>query len=207
MDRPLPPGFESRCQAIAREQASRQGAHWWHASGQTATGQTLWRTVVPVVLMALALIGAGIGVLSYVTGRSNTVLAAQLTADHVKCFAVFRPREVTGGDARLAERQLASGGLHVHVPSSSREEGLRLLGVRRCLYADGMVPHVMYEANGRPLSLFKLEGLQRPAQVLSSLGHQCRIWQRGGSTFVLVGPGDAGPALERVARYVEQEAR
>jgi anti-sigma factor RsiW len=186
-DQPLPPGLETRCQALARELGGRRAV-------------TGGRRLAVAGLVAVL-------ILQVLTGRSTAVLAAQLTMDHVKCFAVFMPRETTGGEAGRAEQQLASYGWQMRVPASSPEAGLRLLGVRRCLYADGKVPHVMYEANGKPLSLFALEGLVRPAAIVSSLGHQCRIWQRDNRTFVLVGPGDAGPELARIARYVEREAR
>jgi hypothetical protein len=148
-----------------------------------------------------------LGVLPTLTGRSTALLAAQLTADHVKCFALFAPRETTGGDATVAERQLASYGWQMHVPPSAPQDGLRLLGVRRCVYAQGQIPHVMYEAHGRPMSLFKLVGAVRPASVVSSFGHECRIWQRNGQTFVLVGPKDATGDLTRINEYVEREAR
>ena len=36
----------------------------------------------------------------------------------------------------------------VHIPPSSTEDGVQLLGARRCLYGDGIVPHVMYRVNG-----------------------------------------------------------
>ena len=190
----LPPGLESRCRALAREQAARAGV-----SG--------WRRMVPLAVAAVLLLALGVGVLPSLTGRSTSLLAAQLTADHVKCFAVFTPRETTGADAQAAEQQLASYGWRMHVPPSSPRDGLKLLGVRRCLYAQGQIPHVMYEAQGKPISLFKLAGNTRPASVVSSFGHECRIWQRDGETFVLVGPKDTGEEMERIHEYVEREAR
>ena len=39
------------------------------------------------------------------------------------------------------------------------------MNARRCLYADGRIPHLMYEANGQDMSLFILEGDSRePAE-------------------------------------------
>ena len=51
--------------------------------------------------------------------------------------------------------------------------GLQLVGARRCLYADGLIPHVMYRANGQDVSLFVLNGVTRnpirPGHVRASL--------------------------------------
>lgn len=149
---------------------------------------------------------AAIFVLQALSGRSTAVLAAQLAADHVKCFTVFKPNTATGANPRMAERQLAAHGWQMQVPASVPDEGVRLLGARRCLYAKGTMPHVMYEVNGRPVSLFKLPGV-RPAQVLTSVGHVCRVWQRDGCTFVLVAQASAGAELARVAGHFEREAR
>ncbi len=193
-NQPLPPGLESRGASIVREPA---------ASGRT----TGWLARLLPVGGAVLLVVAGIGLLAVLTGRSNAVLAAQLAADHVKCFAVFAPRAATGEDARGAERQLASYGWNMRVPPSSPEHGLRLLGVRRCLSGAGEMPHVMYDVNGTHVSLFKFNGVEHGTATVTSLGHQCRIWQRDGCTFVLVGPDAAGPELTQIARYVEEQAR
>ena len=53
-------------------------------------------------------------------------------------------------------------GWDVHVPPSSPPDGVQLIGARRCLYADGRIPHVMYRVNGQDVSLFVLEGVTRP---------------------------------------------
>ncbi len=186
----LPPGLATRCQAaLCVTTAGDTRFTWWRA----------WMPLAAAVLVVVA----GVVVL---TGRSNALLAAQLTADHLKCFAVFTPREATGRDARVAEQQLAEYGWRVRVPASSSELDLQLLGVRRCLYAEGTLPHVMYTVHGRPVSLFSLAEGMRPSAVVDALGHESHIWQRGGRTFVLVAPRDAGP-MAAVAQYLEQEAR
>jgi len=191
----LPPGLRSRCEALAREHAR-------------VTRVASWRMrLMPLALAATAVIITALVVLSVATRRSNSLLAAQLTADHVKCFKMFVP----GEEARAAdvESQLEEKyGWDMHVPPSSPENDVRLLGGRRCLYADGAMPHVMYAgANATPISLFKLEGIQRSKAEVTSLGHVCRIWTRGGNTYVLVAPQSAAQELHRVAQYVEREAR
>jgi len=186
---PLPPGLATRCQAAMRAEAEPRGV-------------PLWRRWMPAAAALVALV-AGVVLL---TGRSNALLAAQLTVDHLKCFAVSATREATGTDPHAAERQLAEYGWSVRVPASAAAHGLQLVGVRRCLYAEGTLPHVMYTVRGRPVSLFSLAEGVRPAGVVDALGHQSRIWQRGGRTFVMVAPEDAGP-MAAVAQYLEQEAR
>jgi hypothetical protein len=95
----------------------------------------------------------------------------------------------------------------MHVPPSSPEPQLRLIGGRRCLYADGLVPHLMYQAGSDQVSLFRLDGVTRKNSDITSLGYRCRIWSRGGNTFVLVAPDRTTPELTRIARYVEEQAR
>jgi anti-sigma factor RsiW len=189
---PLPPGLRTRCAAIAHEHA------------RAASGS--WRTrLIPASLVVALVLLTAFAILPLATARSNTLLAAQLTADHAKCFRVFPP---PGGDldARAAEERLASlYGWDIHVPPSSPRDGVRLLGVRRCLYGDGRVPHLLYDADGHPLSLFVIEGIARPGADVTAFGHRSRIWSRGSTTFVLVSPASAGD-LTRAVSYVRQEA-
>jgi anti-sigma factor RsiW len=96
-------------------------------------------------------------------------------------------------------------GWTVRVPPSSPEDGVQLIGARRCLYADGRIPHVMYRVNGQDVSLFLLEGVVRNDSDVTALGHRSRIWSRGGTTYVLVGPDGAGD-LTTAVRYIMREA-
>jgi anti-sigma factor RsiW len=193
-DTPLPPGLRTRCEALAREHSRVRTAASWRAR------------LVPLTMIATVVILAGVAIASLATRRSDALLAAQLTADHVKCFKAFVPDPTS---AQEVERRFATSyGWAMHVPPSSADAGVRLLGGRRCLYADGTVPHVMYETGqAERVSLFRLEGSTRADADLTSLGHRCRIWSRGGNTYVLVAPESASSSLTRVARYVEREAR
>jgi anti-sigma factor RsiW len=188
---PLPPGLRTRCQALA--------------SGETTTRAWL-RPSMRFAVAALLIIFVG-ALLSVVTRQSDALLAAQLTADHVKCFGLFRPNEGQTLDGAQAERLLSERfGLDVHVPPSSSSEGdVALLSARTCLYADGRIPHLMYEANGQDISLFVLEGETRAPAELTAFGHHTRIWSRGGNTFVLITPA-AQESVADAARYVAAEA-
>jgi hypothetical protein len=88
-------------------------------------------------------------------------------------------------------------------PSTS---GLQLVGVRRCLYADGLIPHVMYRANGQDLSLFVLKGVTRNATDLVTFGHRSQIWTKGNTTFVLVSPSEENGRLADATQYMMKEA-
>jgi anti-sigma factor RsiW len=162
---------------------------------------------VPIaVTTILIVVTAGI-VLSVATSRSNVVLAAQLTADHAKCFRLFATATAAAPDARQLEVMLLNRyGWDVHVPPSSTADGVQLIGARRCLYADGRLPHVMYRVNGQDVSLYMLPGVSRNDADVSSLGHRSRIWSRGNTTYVLVS-SLAGRGLDNAVRYVMREAR
>ena len=187
---PLPPGLRTRCQALA--------------AGQTTTPSWV-RPSMRFAIAALLIIFLG-ALLSIVTRQSDALLAAQLTADHIKCFGLFRPAEGKTIDAEQAQRILSDRfGLDVHVPPSSGQADLSLLNARTCLYADGRVPHLMYEANGQDMSLFVLEGESRAPAELTAFGHHTRIWSRGGNTFVLITPADDN-SVAAAAQYVAAEA-
>ncbi|HXD18272.1 MAG TPA: zf-HC2 domain-containing protein [Vicinamibacterales bacterium] len=187
---PLPPGLRTRCQALAGEQTTTRA--WLRPSMRFA-----------IAALLILLVGA---LLSIVTRQSDALLAAQLTADHIKCFGLFRPTEGKTLDAEQAQKLLSDRfGLDVHVPPSSGQEDLSLLNARTCLYADGRIPHLMYEANGQDLSLFVLEGETRAPAELTAFGHHTRIWSRGGNTFVLITPA-AEESVADAARYVAAEA-
>jgi anti-sigma factor RsiW len=190
---PLPPGLRSRCTALAREHAERAAARSWTAR------------IIPATLAVALVLFTAIAIVTLATERSNTVLAAQLTADHAKCFRAFPPSG-DDVDAHAAEERLASlYGWDIHVPPSSPRDGVRLVGARRCLYGDGRIPHLLYEVSGQPLSLFVLEGEMRKPGDVTAFGHRSRIWTRGPTTFVLVSPTSAGD-LSQAVSYVRQEA-
>ena len=96
--------------------------------------------------------------------------------------------------------------MDMHVPPSSASGGLELIGARRCFYADGRIPHLMYQAKGQDISLFVLEGESRAPAEFTAFGHHTRIWSRGDRTFVLITPAAEAPIAE-AARYVAEEAR
>jgi anti-sigma factor (TIGR02949 family) len=199
LQEPIPDGLRARCQALCA------------ARGKTPAAATLgpwWRVrLVPVLLTVVVMIFMASAVFSLATRRSDGLLAAQLTADHTKCFRLLGPPDGTAADAGSIEAMLAREyGWQVHLPPSSAAEDIQLIGARRCLYGDGLVPHVMYRVHGRDVSLFVLEGASRRGGDVVTLGHRSQIWSRNGTTFVLVSPAD-DDRLGSAARYVMREAR
>ncbi len=197
---PLPPGLQGRCEALVQ---ARQGSR-----GALSDVRPWWRVrLVPMLLAVVVMIFTASAFFSLATRRSDALLAAQLAADHSKCFKLFAPAAGVTADPQSIEHVLAEQyGRNVHVPPSSTEDDIQLVGARRCLYGDGLVPHVMYRVHGQDVSLFVLPGTERKADDLVTLGHRSQIWSRDGTTFVLVTPADTGD-LAGASRYVMREAR
>jgi anti-sigma factor (TIGR02949 family) len=194
---PAPPGLRTRCEALARQSGPASGRSSWA------------RTLVPVTIVAILLVFTASTLFSLATRRSDTLLAAQLTADHVKCFKMFDSPDSESIDAGVAVQQLAASyGWNVRVPPSAPNEGLQLVGARRCLYADGSIPHVMYHVNGEHVSLYMLEGVTRAPAEVETLGHRSQIWSHGTTTYVLVSSASTGnlAAIANYMKYVMQDS-
>jgi anti-sigma factor RsiW len=133
----------------------------------------------------------------------ETAFAAQLIKDHQKCFVALgssaEALEAAEAEARLAQRY----GWRMRVPESSRAARLTLVDVRRCVYADGAVAHILYELADRPVSLFIVPDARQADRVLEIMGHDALIWSGNGNAYVLV--GDQGTAeMTRLATYVRR---
>jgi len=193
-EEPLPPGLRSRCESLMHEHARAASLPGWR------------RTLVPTVLSVILLVFTASAIFSLATRHSDAVLAAQLTADHSKCFKLFVAGDPPVMDAHEVEEMLTREyGWKIHVAPSV--DGLQLVGARRCLYADGLIPHVMYRAaNGQDLSLFVLNGVTRTPSELVTFGHRSQIWTKNNTTFVLVGPTDESGRLADATRYMMKEA-
>ena len=193
-EEPLPPGLKSRCESLVHEHARAASLPGWR------------RTLVPTVLSVILLVFTASAIFSLATRQSDAVLAAQLTADHSKCFKLFVAGNPPVMDAHEVEEMLTREyGWKIHVPPSV--DGLQLVGARRCLYADGLVPHVMYRAaNGQDLSLYVLNGVTRAPSDLVTFGHRSQIWTKNNTTFVLVGPADQSGPMVDATRYMMDEA-
>ena len=158
--------MRSRCESLVEEQTRAASLPGWR------------RTLVPTVLSVILLVFTASAIFSLATRQSDAVLAAQLTADHSKCFKLFVAGDPPVMDAHEVEEMLTREyGWKVHVPPVSAA-ACSLIGARRCLYADGLIPHVMYRVNGQDVSLFVLNGVTRKASDLVTFGHRSRVWTR-----------------------------
>jgi anti-sigma factor RsiW len=157
--------------------------------GGTSEGLSVpaWRSrTVPLALAAtLVIIVAGAAV-HRLTQTSVRVMAAELVADHVKCF-MMNAVLGTHHEHDAAEQSLASAfAWDVDLPDRPETAGLELVGARTCLYGEGRVAHVMYRYQGRPVSVFMLPEKERPDEQIDMMGYQEAIWSSRGRTFVLV---------------------
>jgi anti-sigma factor RsiW len=183
----VPPGLQRRCEILVRGGGGRPRLPLLVGGG-------------------IVLAGAACG-LAVATGRSDRLLAVQLAADHLKCFHVFGDPAPVRDDAAEVEAFVRRwSGWAVSVPPSSGDGAVQLLGVRRCLYARGGVPHVMYRANGQDMSLYMLNGAPRAPADVVTLGYRSRLWPGRGGTYVLVSP-DRAPQTTGAVAYVMQHAR
>jgi anti-sigma factor RsiW len=142
------------------------------------------RTLASLSLAAALVLVVG-GVLLYgLTRLSPSVLAAQLTLDHVTCFAVHdsvTPLDVRGSEERYAREY----GRQVQLPRTAIP-GLELVGMRRCYCGEGAAAHAMYRLNGRPVSLYVIPDVSRARATSDLFGHDAVMWSSAGKTYVLV---------------------
>jgi anti-sigma factor RsiW len=136
------------------------------------------------------------------TNRSASVLAAQLTADHVKCFAINNAFRTNQLPAAVESSMAAGFNWSMHLPENPARAGLELVGSRPCLYGEGKVAHIMYRHAGHPVSLFMLPKTSRATELVRVLGHEAAIWCVGNRTFVLVAE-EPRPEVERMASFVQ----
>jgi anti-sigma factor RsiW len=185
-----PEALRRRCGALA---PGRRDLRWWRASGWRAAGMV---TAGLVVVALAATISYGIAT------HSATLLAAELTLDHVKCFALFEPRATHADAAAVASQLRADYGWELAIPASLPSEHLTLLGARRCFSTDGTLAHVLYRHDGRPVSLFLMPGTSRGEARVAVAGHVARIWSRGATTYVLL-VSESDPDMQPVASYFQ----
>lgn len=157
--------------------------------------------LIPYTLTASLIVIVGGAFVYQATVMSPRVMAAQLVADHTKCFA-----GIGAGDHELAsvvEQSLASTfDWQVHLPDASSVSRLELVGERTCFYGEGRVAHIMYRHDGQPVSLFMLPKSARAQEFVEVLGHEAAIWCANNRTFVLVAR-EPRREVERMASNVQ----
>ena len=184
-----PPMLRARCQ-----QAARQGRR-----------QDRRRTRAALVAAAVAALVVSGYSLRVLTDRSTTVLAAQLATDHVKCHFIT---DVSGPvDSNVVQRRLlVEYGFETAVPSSSPAQKFRLLGARRCLTGEGTNAHILYELDGRPVSVYLLPRHTRASGEVEVLGQRAYVWSRHNGTYVLIANKNLA-GLPRIVKYVQNSTK
>ncbi len=181
-----PEALRTRCRAAAR-------------AGMGPFG--IARSTITSLSLAAAFVFVVGGVLLYVlTGLSPTVLAAQLTLDHVKCFAVHDADAPV--DTRAGEEQYRRDyGAEIHLPRPDAA-GLQLMGMRRCFCGEGIAAHAMYRLHGSPVSLYVIPDASRARASTDVFGHDAVIWSNANTTYVLLGR-QPRETLEALAKAME----
>jgi anti-sigma factor RsiW len=191
------PALRARCAALRATVPA--GASLWRAPAQ------LWRNPLkPIAIAASVMLVAGVfvPVLYVATDRSTRVLAAELTADHVKCFGIVNSLVGANANAAAVEQVMADTfGWQMHVPEAAGDR-LEFVGARPCLYAKGKAAHLMYRHHGQPLSVFMLPQLSRTGkrdETVGVMGHEAAVWSQDGRTFVLVASEPAAEIAHMVS--------
>ena len=141
-----------------------------------------------------------------ITDKSARVMAAELAADHVKCFAMNSLLHTHDAAAAVESSMIASFGWRMQLPDEPARAGLELVGARPCLYGEGKIAHIMYRHQGQPVSLFMLPNASRSRELVEVLGHQAAIWCVGNRTFVLISR-EPKREVEQMASFVQASLR
>ena len=142
-------------------------------------------------------------------GSSVETYAAQLSADHLKCFQ--SPPDATSAPdlTLLGQKWQSANGWGIKVAGSSTVEGLTLLGIRRCGSTRGRVAHILYKWHGEPLSVYVLNHrFDHSASAahdhdVTRLGEHAIVWTEHDRTYAVIADHRL-PDLQRVAKYVRR---
>ena len=162
--------------------------------------------LAPFALAASLVTVVGGAFLYQATQRSTRVMAAELAADHVKCFAMNAALGTRQPPSVVESTMLSSFDWRMHLPADPSRAGLELVGARPCLYGEGKIAHIMYRHEGRPVSLFMLPDTERAQGLVEVLGHEAAIWCVNHRTFVLVSR-EPKQDVERLAAFVQSSLR
>jgi anti-sigma factor RsiW len=197
-----PDALHAKCWELARHTPRGAGA----AAPAMPLPRLLPARLAPYALAASLVLVVGGAFVYQATDKSATVLAAELTADHMKCFAMNRVFGKHEGTAAVEASMADSFDWRMHLPDDPARAGLELVGSRQCMYGEGEIAHIMYTHQGHPVSLFMLPRSARTDQLVEVLGHEAAIWCVGNRTFVLVAR-EPRPDVERMASFVQASLR
>ena len=190
----------SRRASLSEPAPAALAAHLRHA----AEGQLLppvrprWTALAAAAAVVLAVTGG----MSWATGHSSVLLAAQLTLDHLKCFVIDGDDIDHGFTATEGQERFHDQfGMDVQLPDTAADGRAKLVSVRQCLYGEGWVAHALYRVDGEAVSVFVMDGAHASSSV-AAFGRQTQVVQHGGRAFAIVAPA----GVERVAAALGLEA-
>ena len=196
-----PPALRAKCAGIAGTAGFKA-----RTAARPAQSSTWRMRLTPYALAASLVVIVGGAFLYELTDRSVRVLAAELTADHVKCFGLNRLLG-THEAASVVEGSIGpSFAWPLHLPDGPERAGLELVGARPCLYGEGRIAHIMYRHNGHPVSVFMLPKTSRAEALVDVMGHEAAVWSIGDRTFVLIAREPRGE-VQRMASFVHAGLR
>jgi anti-sigma factor RsiW len=208
--RPAPDALHARCVELTRRPASDEAGRPHVAPSHVAPSYRAgarWPTrLAPYALAASLVLVVGGAFLYQATDRSARLLAAELTADHVKCFAMNSALGTHQAPAAVERAMASTFDWRMHLPDDPASAGLELVGARPCLYAEGKIAHIMYRHDGHPVSLFMLPKTARAEELVEVLGHEASIWCVNNRTFVLVSR-EPRRVVQRMASFVQASMR
>ncbi len=202
-----PAALHGLCAEIARRRGGADEAQSSTAVPSRAFAGAAWQTrLAPYALAASLVLVVGGAFVYQATDRSARVMAAELTADHLKCLAL-NGMLGTHQAASAVESSMMSGfDWRMQLPADPSRAELELVGSRPCMYGEGKVAHIMYRHQGRPVSLFMLPKSARTQELVEVLGHEAAIWCAGNRTFVLIAR-EPRQDVERLASFVQASLR
>jgi hypothetical protein len=141
--------------------------------------------------------------------RLEASFAAQMAKDHEKCFGEFGsghpPLEPADAEALAAVHGVSVPVPAGHDPAHAEagDAAIDLVDVRSCDYDGGHMAHLLYEVEGRPVSLFVIPDERHAERSLEVVGHHARLWSNDEAAYVLVGQEDPAD-MDRVVRYMRR---
>lgn len=149
------------------------------------------RWFVPAAVAASVAVLLG-GSMVLLLSNERRALAAELSADHQRCFA--------SSSSAVPSTAFAVGDRTVEVPAGDTALGLELTGVRACRIRRVLMAHALYRCQGRPVSLYVAQADELPA-IPAIMGAEVRTWTGAEQCYALVGEV-TGAEMDRIEQYV-----
>lgn len=197
----------------AAEEAERQARVWVRENAASLRGtapamlaskcrqlsrapQARSRWVVSAAVAASVAVLLG-GSMVLLLSNERRALAAELSADHQRCFA--------SQSSAVPSTAFALGDRTIEVPAGNAGLGLELTGVRACRIRRVLMAHALYRCDGRPVSLYVARADELPA-IPAIMGAEVRTWTGADQCFALVGEVTAAE-MDRIEQYVREFVR